>query len=99
MSRIRILAVGALLLLVGQAKPFIFELYSIKKSNPAVSGPEWVIGLGDLHDKKHPITQAQKNEIMRFLSSFPKDQVKVMTEDLSSCGSFGRKTCGNFYIT
>ncbi len=95
---IRVWAFVLLLLLVGQTKPFIFELYSIKKSNPAVEGPEWVIGLGDLHDKKHPITQVQKNEIMCFLSSLPKDQVKVMTEDLSSCGSFGRKTCGNFYI-
>jgi len=97
MFRSRVWALG-ILLLVGQARAFIFEFYSIKKSSPEVSGPEWVIGLGDLHDKKHPITQVQKNKIMCFLSSLPKDQVKVMTEDLSSCGSFGRKACGNFYI-
>ena len=48
---------------------YIFEVYSIRKSDPATNGPEWVIGLGDLHDKKHPITHAQKNEILRFLST------------------------------
>ena len=77
---------------------FICEVYSIKKSNPATTGPTWVIGLGDLHDKRHPTTQAQKDEIMRFLSLLPADQVTVLTEDLSSPGSFGRRECGNFWI-
>lgn len=77
---------------------FIFEVHSIKKNNNTVGGPEWVIGLSDLHDKKHPGTQDQKKHILNFLTRLPKGQVKVLTEDLSSCGSFGRKQCGNFYI-
>lgn len=77
---------------------YIFELQSIKKKNSAIEGPEWVIGLGDLHDKQHPTIKEQKDAIMSFLTSLPKDQVKVLTEDLSSPGSFGRQTCGNFYI-
>jgi len=77
---------------------FIFEVHSIKKSDHTKQGPEWVIGLGDLHDKKHPSSESQKKAIQHFLASLPKGQVKVLTEDLSSPAVCGRKGCGNFYI-
>ena len=86
-----------ILMPIAQSEAFIFELQSIKKKD-AIEGPTWVIGLGDLHDKKHPIIQEQKDAIMHFLRMLPKDKVKVLTEDLSSPGSFGRGSCDNYYI-
>lgn len=94
----RLLLVFWSILSIIRIEAYIFELQSIKKKNPAIEGPEWVIGLGDLHDKQHPTIKEQKDAIMAFLTSLPKEHIKVLTEDLSSPGSFGRHTCGNFYI-
>lgn len=94
----RILVIGLSIISIARIESFIFEIHSIRKKDSQHDGPEWVIGLGDLHDKRHPSNQSHKQAIMRFLFSLPKGQVKILTEDLSSPGSFGRKECGNFYV-
>ena len=56
------------------------------------------IGLSDFHDKIHPYTLTQCNEIQHLLSVCSKENTKIILEDLSSEGSQGRFACGRFFI-
>jgi len=82
----------------GQLDAYIIEICGLKKQNTIKKGPQWIIGLSDLHDKNHPKSMHQKREILQFLLQLPKRESKILIEDLSSPSVHGNKTCGKFYI-
>ncbi len=76
---------------------YIYQAHVLKKWNAYRSHWQYVIGLGDYHDKKHHATQSQLREIQAMLAG-ANGSLKVITEDLSAQNNMGRFGWGPFYV-
>ncbi|HEV2601117.1 MAG TPA: hypothetical protein VGT41_02360 [Candidatus Babeliales bacterium] len=86
------------MIISSQMHAYIYEIKILKTVSPATQLPHYVIGLSDFHDKQHGIIKNQQADIDRFLLGCNRNDLLVVTEDLSSPGAGGRSRCGNFCI-
>jgi hypothetical protein len=84
--------------LTTSASAFIYEVKVLKKWDATRKRYHYFIGISDFHDKRHDATTSQVNAINRLLRQLPKEQTKVIVEDLSTENNCGRKACGRFFL-
>lgn len=84
--------------LTTSASAFIYEVKVLKKWDATRKRYHYFIGISDFHDKRHDATTSQANAINRLLRQLPKEQTKVIVEDLSTENNCGRKACGRFFL-
>lgn len=77
---------------------FIYQVDVLKKWDAGRNRYHYVIGCGDFHDKAHQATQVQQKKIDALLTQCDANNTKVILEDLSCRGSYGRVSCGPFRI-
>jgi hypothetical protein len=100
MRYLTVLAAMAMSSVVVTSKAFIYELIVLRLPDASKqSGYRYFIGFSDFHDKQHASSQQQLQDLEQFLAvRSRKAMTKVVLEDLSSCGSGGRDSCGSFYV-
>ncbi len=77
--------------------PFIYKIVVLRTLNPGQK-PHYIIAASDFHDKSHTANIVQRNTVETLLARCNKDTTRVLVEDISSSGSGGRRSCGNFII-
>jgi len=76
---------------------YFYQIHCKRKEvSPGVF--QFVIGLGDYHDKNHPSNATQREYFEGLLKRFSPSSIKVIVEDLSSVNSDGRLMCCNYAI-
>ncbi|MFI5332668.1 MAG: hypothetical protein ACHQVS_01050 [Candidatus Babeliales bacterium] len=73
---------------------FIYEARVVRKWGPRKN----IIGLSDFHDKTHTSTVEQQTQLEQIMARCHKKNTRLIVEDLSSCASNGRNSCGPFVI-
>ncbi len=81
-----------------QAQSYIYEVKVLRKWNQQNKKYHYFIGLSDFHDKTHAAGQQQLADLVSCFGQAERANIKVVLEDLSSCGSNGRNSCGRFYV-
>lgn len=80
------------------AYAFIYEVKVLKKWDSERKRYHYFIGLSDFHDKQHDATPGQIEAIQQLLRKMPRQETKVIVEDLSTENHCGRKSCGRFFL-
>lgn len=92
------LGIACFMIMSCQMHAYIYEINILRTVSPITQSPQYIIGLSDFHDKQHGVIKSQLADIDRFLCGCNRNDVLVVTEDLSSPGAGGRSRCGNFCI-
>jgi hypothetical protein len=95
---IRAMVLGMCGLVSSGAYAFIYEVKVLKKWDSARKRYHYFMGLSDFHDKQHEATPAQIEAIQDLLKQMPRQETKVIVEDLSTENHCGRKSCGRFFL-
>ena len=69
-----------------------------KPIDPQKNTYQLIIGIGDYHDKTHPVNAEQRTYLESFIKNCRKAASKVIVEDLSSINNDGKGVCCNFAI-
>lgn len=77
---------------------FIYEVRILKKWNKHTKQFHYFIALSDYHDKTHEATGVQHAQLEHIMARCNTQITKIILEDLSSCASNGRNSCGPFVI-
>jgi len=77
---------------------YIYQRKRLRRWLPAQQQYQYIIGLGDFHDKQLPIGEIQRNAIISSSAQLPSEQTLVLTEDLSCSNTDGKQRCGRFLI-
>jgi hypothetical protein len=77
---------------------YIYQAVVMRKWQPDFNRFHYFIGLGDLHDKKHPSNNDQVQKLEQLLANTQKDDLKIFTEDLSVANSDGRHVVKGYLI-
>lgn len=77
---------------------FIYEARILKKWDKEQHRFHYFIALSDFHDKTHVLTATQHEQLAAIMARCNKQTTKIILEDLSSCASNGRNSCGQFII-
>lgn len=77
---------------------FIYEVRIIEKWSQSTQSTHYFIALSDFHDKTHASTVEQQAQLEHIMARCNKQNTKMIVEDLSSCASNGRNSCGPFVI-
>lgn len=76
----------------------IYEIHVLKKWNPQTRNFNYFIALSDFHDKSHNANTSQHVQLEDIIARCNKQLTKIILEDLGSCASNGRNSCGSFVI-
>ncbi len=88
-----------MLLVSNRIEGYIYRLCIVKKkANKQFQRPQWIILLGDYHDKNHPANNIQRAYLDTLLQKCVACKGKLIVEDLSSINNDGRMICCNFGI-
>jgi hypothetical protein len=94
---VRMAALIMMLSVNNRTHGYIYRLRIVKKKlNKQRS--QWIILLGDYHDKKHPANNIQRAYLDALLHKCVACKGKLIVEDLSSINNDGRMICCNFGI-
>ena len=85
-------------LFVMRSDAFIYQATVLRRWDAMQQRYQWFIGLGDYHNKKHPINEQHKQQLFDLLAVANPGSTKVLTEDLSVPNIEGRFSCGKFYV-
>ena len=80
------------------AQSYIYEAKVLRYIDPVSKQKVLFVGLGDFHDKTHVAGTQQLAQFMQLLEKSDRSDIKIVLEDLSSCGSGGRGSCGKFFV-
>lgn len=95
---IRAIVLGVCALLGSGSYAFIYEVKVLKKWDASRNRYHYFIGCSDFHDKRHDATSSQIAAIQELLKALPKENTKIIVEDLSTENSCGRRSCGRFFL-
>jgi hypothetical protein len=95
---IRAMMLGICGLASSSTYAFIYEVKVLKKWDAAHKRYHYFIGFSDFHDKQHNVTPVQIEAIQQLLRQMPRQETKVIVEDLSTENHCGRKSCGRFFL-
>lgn len=95
---IRSILVGVCGMLSSGCFAFIYEVKVLRKWDKERSRYHYFIGCSDFHDKRHDATASQVDAIHELLRQMPRQDTKVIVEDLSTENNCGRKACGRYYL-
>lgn len=98
MNRAICLFVLFVLSIFGSAHCFIYQMNVLRREGSG-GQHQYLLGLSDYHDKHHPDTNAQRNQLRQLLTDCKDCDGYVIVEDLSAANSStGCKGCGQFLI-
>jgi hypothetical protein len=77
---------------------FIYDISVLRRWSPELKQYQYCLGFCDFHDKLDVANGQQMAKINHCLCNCRPHTLHMLTEDLSSAGCGGRKSCGNFII-
>ncbi|MEX0849309.1 MAG: hypothetical protein WD055_03705 [Candidatus Dependentiae bacterium] len=87
-----------LCLMMHNVHGYIYQAVVMRKWQPDFNRFHYFIGLGDLHDKKHPSNGEHVQKLEQLLANTQKDDLKLFTEDLSAANSDGHYVVKGYLI-
>ena len=97
MMRLKYLIMASLCC-IGSMHAYIYELKVMRCWDEKSNGYKYCLLCSDFHDKTHTETEKQLTKLDAFLTKADKKSYKIVLEDLSSCGSDGRESCGRYFV-
>jgi hypothetical protein len=77
---------------------YFYHVCVLKKVMDTHDKQQWIILLGDYHDKVHPVNKEHRAYLEFLLKKCVAIKGKLIVEDLSSINNDGRMICSNFGI-
>ncbi len=77
---------------------YIYQAIVMKKWHQNLQRYHYFIGLGDFHNKKHPINAEHREQLQALFARMDKNNTKVLTEDLSVANSDGCFASNGFFV-
>jgi hypothetical protein len=90
-----------LLFLVGctfSMHAYIYQAIVMKKWKQNAQRYHYFIGLGDFHNKKHPVNAEHRQQLQALFGRMNQDTTKILTEDLSVPNVDGHFSSNGFFI-
>jgi hypothetical protein len=85
-----------LLFFMGDARSFIYQLSVLRAWQPQKNAYQYVVGLGDWHDKQEPITHVHRDLVNEFIAQADKRKTVFILEDLSADAQGNNARCKQF---